>query len=480
MARKEPAADLIDRVEGSVRAERMCRPGDRVLAACSGGPDSTALLDLLARLQGKLGIELGVVYIDHRQFKGSAPIRKRVQGLCRRRGLCFHGLALEGPHALPPGSNEDALRGARYALFSEVMAREGYQRLATGHSRSDQVETVLMRILRGTGVAGLAGIPAVREERYIRPLLSCSREELQTYLRARRLGWIDDPTNRKRSILRNRIRLQVLPFLQRHVQPAVDQALLRLSVAAARDQEALEQWAATLPTHPGRQQERWVALSGLHKVPDAVRLRVVLSMLRALHHPGANLEQSRMDAILTQIARAGPGESWVMDLPGGFAAGVSRERFWIRRQGIAARAPFRIRVEGPGEIDLPNGGGRLRFALQPGWDRTVASPGRVFFDGRQILFPLEVRSVQKGDRLRSWGGPGSRKVARLLLDAKIPRQERPGVPLVVKGREVLWVAGFRRADFAPVEVDCDSVLSIEYVPAESPEPVDEAPRDRRE
>ena len=152
-----------------------------------------------------------------------------------------------------------------------------------------------------------------------------------------------------------------------------------------------------------------------------------------------------------------------MDLPGGFAAGVSRERFWIRRQGLGPSAPFRIQVEGPGEIEIPDGG-RLRFVLQPGWDRAAASPCRVFFDGRQISFPLEVRSVQKGDRLRRWGGPGSRKVARLLLDAKIPRRQRASVPLVVKGKDVLWVAGFRRADLAPVEVDCDSVLSIEYTP----------------
>ena len=241
---------LFDRVESFIRTRALCRPGDRVLVACSGGRDSTALLDILRALGPRLGIELGVAHVDHRQRPGSAAFAGPLRRRCRRWSLRFHALALDATR-VPPGASEARMREERFAALERTAIDQGYQRVALGHTRDDQVETVLMRILRGTGTSGLSGIPPRREELYIRPLLACDGAELGAYLAVRRLRFVEDPSNRDRGFLRNRIRHDILPLLRVKANPAVDQALLRLSRAASRDNDLLDRMTASLPnTHP--------------------------------------------------------------------------------------------------------------------------------------------------------------------------------------------------------------------------------------
>ena len=320
--------ELPERVGDFIRRHELCGSADRVLVACSGGPDSTALLDILR----SLGFPVGVVHLDHGQYKQSKQIMSSLRARCRRWKVPFHGMQLD----VPPGSSEDLMRNERYQAFERLCAQHEYRRIATGHTQSDQVETVLMRILRGTGVAGLGGIPAVRGI-FIRPLLECSREEVLSYLRARRLSWHADPTNRSRKFLRNRIRLDLLPQLRKQANPSVDRALLRLSDAAARDNHLIESLLAQIQPDLSTNGTARLSLSLFDELHDSLAIRVLLKMLRCISPPGANLEKLHTDIVLAMIRRShGPG-NWRLDLPGGVIAGREGEVIYLSTDGPTRR-----------------------------------------------------------------------------------------------------------------------------------------------
>ena len=320
--------ELQERVGDFIRRHEMCAPADRVLVACSGGPDSTALLDILR----SLGFSPGVVHVDHRQHKSSGRVSAGLLRRCRRWKLPFHAVKLD----VPPGSSEEVLRSERYHAFETVAARHGYQRVATGHTQSDQVETILMRILRGTGVAGLGGIPAVRDI-FIRPLLECNSGEILEYLKSRRLSWHSDPTNRNQAFLRNRVRLQILPLLRKQVNPSVDRALLRLSQAAARDDDFIGRIQSGTRPELSPDGAARLPLSRFDDLHDALAVRVIVDMLRRISPPGANLEKHHLDRVLSMIRRSRGGDRWQLDLPGGVIAGREGPSFYLRRGAIRRR-----------------------------------------------------------------------------------------------------------------------------------------------
>lgn len=324
--------ELHERVSDFILRHELCQSADRILVACSGGPDSTVLLDILR----SLGFSIGVVHVDHGQHKQSKRIMSSLRDRCRRWKVPFYATKLD----VPAGSGEELLRNERYQAFHRLSARHEYQRVATGHTRNDQVETVLMRILRGTGVAGLGGIPAVRGI-FIRPLLECSREEILSYLKTRRLSWHVDPTNRSRKFLRNRIRLDLLPQLREKANPSVDRALLRLSDAAARDNDLIESLLAQIQPDLSTNGTARLPLCLFDELHDSLAIRVLLKMLRSISPPGANLEKLHTDIVLAMIRRSRGLGNWKLDLPGGVIAGREGDVIYLSTDG-----PTRRKVSG--------------------------------------------------------------------------------------------------------------------------------------
>lgn len=305
MARSSsPRSAVVEVALRRIRRDGLIPAGSAVLVACSGGADSTALFDILLGQADEGGFRMGVIHVDHGQHPDSARIAKRVRARCRRLGVPIHLHRLD-PARLPPGSPEAALREARYRIFRRVAERVGYDRIATGHSASDQAETVLMRLARGTGPAGLAGIPSLRDGLFIRPLLDLERAQILAYLRSRRLRWDEDPTNSDPGLLRNRLRHQVLPLLREAVNPAVDRALVRLSQAAERDERALAGMAAQVDLETSPDGGLRVSRQLLDSLPEAVQARVLTRMVTGLAGPGVRLEQHHLNRLLRRLATGG-------------------------------------------------------------------------------------------------------------------------------------------------------------------------------
>jgi tRNA(Ile)-lysidine synthase len=368
-------------------------PTTPIVVACSGGPDSTALAHTCAVFLRRLTL----AYIDHGLRPDSAADGATVAELARRIGAAAVAETVEVDRS--QASLEDAARRARYAALDRIAERVGARFVLTGHTASDQAETVLMRLLRGTGIRGLAGIPP-RRDRYLRPLLGVTRAEVEAYLGKNDLAAAHDPTNRDLSLTRNRVRHRWLPALQAE-NPAVEQALCRLAESAREQAQVLDFAALQVP----------MTVAALAVAPAPVAKRALaLAAERAGAGPLSARHQEALLALVTRPCR-GTAE---LALPGVW---VYREYDELR---FTASDPSRDRARG----------GPAAFALE---DQALDVQGP---DG-----PYLVRGWRPGDRMRPRRLRGrSRKLSDLFIDAKVPRAQRANARVVVRAGDgvIVW------------------------------------------
>ncbi len=325
---------MAERVELSFRraAAPLFPPGCAVLVAVSGGGDSIALLQLLARLAARRSLRLGVAHLDHGLRRGSPADRRFVERLARGLGLAIHADRREvGRLRRRDESPEEAARRVRRKFLLEVAAREGYDRIALGHTLDDQAETILLRLARGAGAGGLSGMAALGPGPLARPLLGLERGELRDYLRGRGLAWREDPTNHDLRAARNGIRLRVLPLLAALVNPRAARHLVQAAARLRQDAVHLEQIASaelvrlSRPSGAGRLRLEARRLAAL---PPPIAQRVARL---ALCQAGIDTRRvgSRQIAAVLDLAPGGRGRR--IDLPGGRQARREGAELWIGR-----------------------------------------------------------------------------------------------------------------------------------------------------
>jgi tRNA(Ile)-lysidine synthase len=419
-------------------------PSDRPwLVAVSGGLDSVVLLHLLRF--GEDAPALVVAHFDHGMRAESHEDAEWVRGLAEGWGLPVR----IGRAPNPPTSEADA-RTMRYEFLGAAREAAGAGVVLTAHQADDQAETVLFRALRGTGPGGLAGIPQ-RRGHLFRPLLGFWRSELEAYARKVGLSWRDDPTNASLRYARSALRSRVLPDIERWVAPGARRSLVRLAALAREDEAG---WASILPTLLGtlavQQAELAVSVdrSALAAFHPAVRARILRALARRL---GARMDEAatRLAARFAESAASGS----MLDLGGGLRLRRELDRMWM---GVPAPPPPDRPLEIP---DRRPGSGCALLAgrtVEVAWGgpEVLGAVGVATFDTEALRFPLSVRARAPGDRIRL--AAGSKKVKKVLLEARIPRTERSRVPLVVDAAgDVLWIPGVTRA--APGDAPRDAL-----------------------
>lgn len=460
----------------SAREARLFGPGDRVLAAVSGGGDSVALLYLLAEAARGLRVELaGAVHVHHGLRGEAADADERV--------VRAHAAALAVPLVVERAdvarlartrrcSIEAAGRVARYEAFERARQSLGATHVATGHTLDDQAETVLLRLARGTGVTALSGIRRVRGP-IVRPLLGCRRADLRAYLTGRGLAWREDASNADAAIARSRVRHRVLPVLEAELSPRMAEALARVAEVAAAEDEVLGRDAARAAADVvrtldggGARIDR-VALLGLAR---ALQRRVVrLWLVQA--GSGRHVTLAHVDAVLA-LARS-KGGAGQLSLPG-CAVVVEGGHLAARAAGsrpasAGACSGGACHLAVPGVLSLTG----LGLQLSAEW-RTAsgaealglvaerAGPEAAVLDVPADAEELAVRFWRAGDRIRPLGMSGHRKLQDLFVDRKVPAGLRGRVPLVVDAHDrILWVAGHAIAADARVTGATTRVLLLQ-------------------
>lgn len=436
-------------------------PGDRVLVAVSGGPDSLSLLHCLWQHGLALGLEsVEAAHLDH-GLRGdeSAAEAAWVAAWCAERGIpCYLGLAALGETARK-GSKQSAARTARYAFLEKIAAQISASAIATAHTQDDQIETVLMNVLRGTGLDGLRGIPP-RRGLFVRPMLDVSRADVEAYCAMHSLTPRHDPSNfSPDTYTRNRIRLELLPQLERDYHPGVRQSLLRLSEITKRDSEYLQTQAKAALAQATQDRDFHqitldrFALAALHPALLRHTLRAALSEMRGT---GEGLTYAHLEQISDAIT-AGNRQTFGLNLPvPKGTVRVTQEIVTVTLDRVPMPAADTI-------VSLPVPGIACRSEnnrqVQASFDPL---PHSVTLDAETVqLATLAVRSWQPGDRIDPLGMVGRhKKVADIFSDAKVPRSERNRVPIVLDANGLLWVAGHCVSERAKVTPETRRVLYL--------------------
>jgi tRNA(Ile)-lysidine synthase len=467
------AAEVEVLVGDTIRRYAMLAGGETVLVAVSGGADSTALLYLLSRLAPTRGIRLHALHVDHGLRAGSAREAEVVQGLGRRLGITVDLARVSVPQR---GSLEEAARTARYAALERHADRLGAQRIAVGHTVDDQAETVLMRLLAGAGIRGLAAIPPVRG-RIIRPLIAVRRAALVALLQEAGIGWIEDPSNVDLRFERNRVRHEVLPALATAHGVDLVGALAGIARRARAVVEALERIGARELERLARPEENALIiprepLAGLPRPVAAEVLRQAIARL-GVQAPLRAWAHRRLEQVLSAPSPRRPVRI------GGVEIDVSGA---LVRIAVASPPPLPDRsVPVPGAIALPELGLRLEARLAPAAGYEVPrEPGRVAFDAERLAGPLVVRGRRRGDRFVPFGEDQPRRLRTFFIDAKVPRWERDRVPLVEAAGTIAWVGGLRRAAQALVTPHSRQILELRLQPLAPPSGPEARDAPRRE
>ena len=458
---------LADRVAASVERQALIPCGGRVVAAVSGGGDSVALLHLLAELaERSLLILAGVAHVNHRLRRPASDEDERFcRDLARRFGVpCLvESVAVADVARARRVSVERAGHHVRHAFFARAAAELGAGRVALGHTIDDQAETVLLRLIRGAGAAGLSGMRP-RAGVLVRPLLEVGRAELRRYLADGRIPFREDASNADLRVPRNRVRHELLPQLRTY-SPRVVEALARQADISRADEAWLSRRANEAAADLVSQERGLVVLdaAGLAALPPALARRVARDALARIEPRRREIGFDAIEGV-RRTAAGGPARTDLPDCRVERAAGRVRLVPRRGRTGPAPRPGFAYRLAIPGEVSVPEAGVRVRAEVveAAAGARAAAVGGRTAVVALPAAAPLVVRSWRFGDRYRPLGlGGRSRKLQDLFVDRKVPRDERTRIPLVLDadGR-VVWVVGFGIGhDFRAGEGD-ESVLFL--------------------
>jgi tRNA(Ile)-lysidine synthase len=430
---------IADRMARTVRRYRMLSPGDRVAVAVSGGADSVCLLHLLLELD----LRLSILHLNH-GLRGSESEADEefVFSMARRLRLPF--LVCHADIAARPGNLEEQARAARLAFFRRVLDQKLADRVAVGHTRSDQAETVLFRFLRGSGTAGLSGIRPVTAWGLVRPLLDVTRAEIEAYLRDRGLRWREDSTNRTPRFARNRIRHDLLPQLECDWNPRMVDTLAATAGWAQAEEsywqaEVDRLWVAPLVCVPLAPAPHPVVLDTryLAAFPDAARFRLIR---RAIHHAKGSLRGVDFRHIeqIAELATAPAGSGRVQ------TAGVAAERsFHLLRFAALSPPPETWSVP----VAPPSQTCGIALELVENSETSdmlgcVYNGKTGYLDWNRLSGKLALRNWRAGDRYRPLGSTGEKKIKTLFEKARIPVWERHGWPVLMDGEAIIWAGRF--------------------------------------
>jgi tRNA(Ile)-lysidine synthase len=439
------------KVRTAIRRQGLLVAGQHVLVAVSGGADSVALLAALKELAPSWRLRLTVAHLHH-GIRGAAASADAafVRALAARLRVRF----IEGRADVPALARrkrlslEMAAREARYRFLARAARAAGVDAVATAHTADDQAETVLLKLARGSGRHGLGGMSHAGRMfglPLVRPMLDATREEVLAFLRHQRLAWREDESNRDIRFLRNRVRHEIVPFLESRLNPGLRRALAR-TAAIFREEDA---WMRDVAGNvlADAEAEGGIRIAVLTKHPVALQRRAVLLWLSRADVPAERLDFDAVDRTLN-LARSRRASAET-PVAGRWIVRKQYGRLTMAKgETPARRLPFRRRVAVPGKAVLRGCGLRVKATVAPGLDKPPRSragclPARASLNvaalrGRAVY----VRSWRPGDRMKPLGMEGSRKIQDILVDQKVPAGERASVPLFECADEIVWLPGY--------------------------------------
>jgi len=462
---------LIERFKRTIERYRLLDRGDRVVVGVSGGMDSMVLVHLLSVSREEYSLSLIVAHVNH-GLRPEESLReaKLVERVAGDLGLPFEQIQFETREFQKRSklSLQDAARRLRFHFFRELLTKYGAQKIALGHNADDQVETVLIRLLRGSGARGLKGMMPLREGRVIHPLLESWRTEIEDYAKFHHIPFLQDSSNLKSTYLRNRIRRHLIPLLEKDYQPNLKLLLQKTSHLIRDEDDFLEKEADKAYRQMIREEREGLSfsLATYREHHPVIRWRLILKVLQQMDSDQKAPEEGEPPSTAMIYDRLhGSEPCFLLELPTGGYIERCYETVFLRKGKVEPTAPFEMDVASPGTTTLREVGkeviievvDRRGSSFKPG----ECPPNVAFFDYQCLHFPLRMRNFRPGDRFQPLGVKGTQKLKEFFVDHKIPRHERPNVPLLISGEVIAWVAGYRIDERVRVTEKTEKVLRAE-------------------
>ena len=441
--------------------------GSTLGVAVSGGPDSVALGAALVALAPERGLRLHVLHVNHGLRPEAEKEQDLVESLCQR-----WQIPCTVERLMPPTKRsgiEVWARESRYRFFRRVREDNQLTAVALAHTRDDQAETVLFRCLRGSARRGLAGIPPTRDGWIIRPLLECTRQEVMRYLLAQQLPFVTDASNADLRYTRNKIRHKLLPLLEREFSPRIRDHLVQMA-NIFREEEAWLETLASTARDRAQESASVLSLPRLAIEPAVLQTRILRQWIEGHSsvHDVTSYHLGHLRTLATEHSRV------AVDLPGGVS--VRREGMHLileEKPNTPSRVPALLHYSYtvvPGqEIDIPQGGWRVRVSIPFLWDGPAE--GARLRDLWQALFDMDqcnerflIRNFRPGDRITPLGLGGKKKVQDVFVDEKVPLMLRRVLPLIEIGTRIAWIPGCVRGEVAKISATTRRVCRAEVIP----------------
>lgn len=477
---------MLGKVKRTIEKYQMIRPGDLVLVAVSGGPDSVALLSILHKLAPELGFSLVAAHLNHRLRPEAEGEEHLVRELCLSLGLPLEtdGADILGLSHSQGKSLEEMAREVRYSFLDEAAARVHADRIALGHHLHDQAETVLMNLLRGSGPEGLKGMQPVRDGRYIRPLLYARGIEIREFLAGEGLSFAVDHSNADAKHLRNRIRHELLPLLDRQYKTGIETVLARTAEITGREDDFMQDQVRRVLADwkiSDSALDMCLDISQLRVLHEALRRRIVKTILERFSPDGKGVFHSHIQAVLDLAFTGKP--SGLLHLP--FAVEAKRDygRLILRhREKNGPGGDYSYPVAVPERICVPEGRMILEFSIiDAGYGEVtelmgergeavrngtgeIQKAGHVHLDYDRLSFPLTIRNIRPGDMMRPLGMEGRKKIKAIFIDKKVSRDDRRRIPLLADAGGILWVAGLCLNESVRITTETRRLLKVAYDP----------------
>mgnify|MGYP001026367527 CR=1 FL=1 len=465
---------VLEKVRQYIKDKQLIDYGDTIIVAVSGGPDSLCLLHLLKTIKAEQNLTVIVAHLNHCLRSEADEEEIAVQALANEWNFLFHSRSvsirdLKARHRI---SEEEAGRMARYQLLFDLARRYGASKIALGHHLDDQAETVLLNLLRGTGVDGLAGILPKRARKgfqLVRPLLCLTRKEIEGYCNSHQLQYFTDSSNLETNYKRNRLRLQLIPQLEQQYNPKIREALANLASLAAVDRRFLNNLAGKELIRISRIENKRIFIK--HKellaLPEALSRRVGRLALKRFV-PTNRLRRFHLEQLLELAMSEKAGRR--LSLPGGIEARLEPSFLVIAQVDHEQEHQLKEKpLEIPGKTPV-NSGYCIEASLvnveDINWEPISM---RAYLDYDELPSgQLSVRSRWPGARFYPQGAPGSQKLKKFMIDQKLLSQRRENHPLVTIGDEILWVVGYRIGHPYRVTDKTKRILQLEYKALKKP------------
>lgn len=454
-----------------IKENSMINEGDRVLVALSGGPDSVCLLSVLNELKEVLNIEIFAAHLNH-CIRGEEADKDEEysKSLCEKLKIKFYSrnVKVENMAKELGISSEMAGRKARYDFFDDIKEKEHINKIALAHNANDQAETILMRLMRGTGMDGLEGIKPIREHKYIRPILCLTRAEIENYCDEKCLDARIDKTNLEPIYARNKVRLELIPYIQKNFNEDIINTLNRFSNITSRDNSYMEAMTEkAFKEYVVILKDRVVIGKECFKEHGAIATRVIRKAIETIVNSLNNFQQVHILDIINLQNTQG---SKYINLPMNVVAENDYGDIVLRvnSDDTSEYSPLQISLKDFDKKQLQKGIFMGRIFNYNIFIKLIMKNKSINIKGndytRYFEFPedsdIVIRQREQGDKFVPYGMKGSKKLKDLFMDMKIPKEKREKTPVVLFDNVITWIVGYRTSNNFKIDKDTKQILEI--------------------